>query len=130
MQGAPVGVGIIASIHALSSLFLLIHVIISIPFIIVLFFEDFGLGALAAFETIWDWILIGIHAAVAGALFTGKKWAGNFVLIMAGIGLIFGVINVLSGNTFAIVSIIISAVVISYIRKPHVKAWLSKDILE
>ena len=127
MRGAPTGVGIIASLHSLSALFLLIHVIISIPFIIVLFFEDFGLGALAALETIWDWILIGIHAAIAVSLFSGQRWVGNAVTILAGIGLVFGIINLLSGNTFAIFSVIISAVVINYMRKPHVKAWLSKE---
>ena len=44
---------------------------------------------------------------------------------MSIIGLVFGIINVLSGNMFAIFSVIISGIVIGYMRKDHVKAWLN-----
>ena len=123
----PRGVGIIAIFHGFTSLILLIHVIISIPFIIVTFFEDTGLGFLATFGSIFDWFMIGIHATIAAALFSRQRSGIRMVNISAGIGLAFGVINLLSGNTFAIFSIIINGVVLSYIRKPHVKAWLSKE---
>jgi len=125
MTNIPKGVGIIASLHAFSSLFLLVHVLISIPFVIAAFFSDFGLGAIATLETVWDWIMVGIHAGIAGALFTRKSWSGSFVTILAGIGFIFAILNVLSGNMFAIFSIIMNGIVIGYMRKPHVKAWLN-----
>ncbi len=123
----PAGVGVIASFHGFASLILLIHVIISIPIIIVTFFEDAGLGFLATFGAIFDWFMIGIHATIAAALFSRQKFGIRMVNISAGIGLAFGIINLLSGNTFAIFSIIIYGAVLSYIRKPHVKAWLSKE---
>jgi hypothetical protein len=99
--------------------------LISIPFVIAAFFSDFGLGAIATLETVWDWIMVGIHAGIAGALFTRKSWSGSFVTILAGIGFIFAILNVLSGNMFAIFSIIMNGIVIGYMRKPHVKAWLN-----
>lgn len=125
MAQIPIGVGIIAVLHAFSGLFLLVHVLISIPFIIVTFFDDAGLGAMSALETIWDWIMVGIHGAIAGALITRKSWSRHFVIVMSIIGLVFGIINVLSGNMFAIFSVIISGIVIGYMRKDHVKAWLN-----
>lgn len=125
----PAGVGVIAAFHGFASLILLIHVIISIPFIIVTFFEDAGLGFLATFGAIFDWFMIGIHATIAAALFSRQRFGIRMVNISAGIGLAFGIIDLLSGNTFAIFSIIIYVVVISYIRKPHVKAWLSKETI-
>ena len=125
----PVGVRIIASFHGFASFILLIHVIISIPFIIVTFFEDAGLGFLATFGAIFDWFMIGIHATISAALFSRQRFGIRMVNISAGIGLGLGIINLLSGNTFAIFSIIISAVVLSYVRKPHVKAWLSKETI-
>ena len=125
MTQIPKGIGIIAGLHAFSGLFLLIHVLISIPFIIVAFFDDAGLGALSALETIWDWIMVGIHGAIAGALITRKSWSRHFVIGMSIIGLAFGIINVLSGNMFAVFSVIISGIVIVYMRKDHVKAWLN-----
>ena len=126
MTQIPRGVAIIASFHGFASLILLIHVIISIPFIIVTFFEDAGLGFLATFGAIFDWFMIGIHATIAAALFSRQRSGIRMVNISAGIGLAFGVINLLSGNTFAIFSIIINGVVLLYIRKPHVKVWLSR----
>ena len=121
----PAGVGIIASLHAFSGLFLLIHVIISIPFIIAAFFEDAGLGFLETFGAIWDWIIVGIHFSIAGAIVSRKSSARSLVKGLAIIGLIFGVINVLSGNMFAIFSIIINGAVIAYMGKPHVIQWFN-----
>ena len=123
----PAGVRIIASFHGFASIILLIHVFISIPFIIVTFFDDVGLGFLATFRTIFDWFMIGIHATISAALFSRQRYGIRMVNISSGIGIAFGIINLLSGNTFAIFSIIINAAVLSYIRKPHVKAWLSKE---
>ena len=129
MTQIPKGVGIIASLHAFSSLFLLVHVLISIPFVIATFFSDAGLGFLATFETFWDWIMVGIHASIAASLIARKSGARIFVIIMASVGLIFAIINILSGNMFAIFSLIMSAVVIGYMKKDHVKAWLNDTTL-
>ncbi len=125
----PVGVRIIASFHGFASIILLIHVIISIPFIIVTFFEDAGLGFLATFGAIFDWFMVGIHATISAALFSRQRFAIRMVNITAGIGLALGIIHLVSGNMFAIFSIIIYAIVLSYIRKPHVKAWLSRETI-
>jgi len=121
----PLGVGIIGMLHTFSGLFLLIHVLISIPFIIVAFFEDAGLGALSTFGAIWDWIIMSIHFTIAGAVFSRKSFARSFIKILAIIGLVFGVIDLISGNMFSIFSIIINAIIISYMGKPHVIQWFN-----
>jgi len=121
----PAGVAIIGAVHGFASIFLMIHVIISIPFIIAAFFSDAELGALATLDTFWNWIMIGIHSMIAGAIFTRKNWSRNIIMIMSGIGLIFGVINFVSGNMFSIFSIIIYGVVIGYMKKPHVRQWFN-----
>lgn len=123
----PAGVGIIASFHGFASLILLVHVIVIIPFIIATFFDDAGIGFIATFGAIFDWFMIGIHATIAGSLFSRQKYGIRMVKISAVIGLAFGMVNLLSGNMFAIFSIIIYAIVLSYIKKPHVKAWLSRE---
>jgi len=125
----PLGVRIMALFHGFASVFLFIHVIISIPFIIVTFFEDAGLGFLETFGAIFDWFMIGIHATIAAALFSRQRYGIRMVNTGAGVGLVFGIINLFSGNTFAIFSIIIYVVVLSYIRKPHVKTWLSRETI-
>jgi len=125
----PAGVRIIALFHGFASIILLIHVIISIPFIIVTFFDDVGLGFLATFGAIFDWFMIGIHATISAALLSRQRFGIRMVNISSGFGIAFGIINLLSGNMFAIFSIIINAAVLSYIRKPHVKAWLSRETI-
>ena len=121
----PLGVGIIGMLHAFSGLFLLIHVLISIPFILAAFFEDAGLGALSTFGAIWDWIIMSIHFAIAGAVFSRKSFARSFIKILAIIGLVFGVIDLISGNMFSIFSIIINAIIISHMGRPHVIQWFN-----
>jgi len=123
----PLGVRVIASFHGFASLILLIQVFISIPFIIVTFFDDAGLGFLGTFRAIFDWFMIGIHGTIAAALFSRQRFGIHMVNMGAVIGIVFGIINLLSGNTFAIFSIIIYGIVLSYMRKPHVKAWLSRE---
>ena len=123
MERVPTGIAIIGTLHVFSALFLLIHVLISIPFIIMMFFEDAGLGFLGTVDALWNWILLSIHATIAGALFTRKKWSRNLIIGFAIIGLSFGIINLLSGNMFSIFSIIIDAIVIGYMRKSSTKAW-------
>ena len=125
IMNIPAGVGIIASLHAFSGLFLLIHVLISIPFIIAAFFEDAGLGALGTLGAIWDWIIVGMHFSIAGAIMTRKSFARSIIKALAIIGLVFGIISVLSGNMFAIFSIIINVAVIAYMGKPHVIQWFN-----
>ena len=125
----PTGVGIIGMLHAFSGIFLLIHVLISIPFIIAAFFEDAGLGALSTLGAIWDWIMVSIHFAIAGAVFSRKSFARSLIKVLAIIGLVFGIIDLLSGNMFSIFSIIINAVIISYMGKPHVIQWFNDSAI-
>ncbi len=48
-------------------------------------------------------------------------------MIVAGIGLIFGVINLLAGNTFSILALIIDIVVIATMKRKSVRAWLNDE---
>ncbi|NQV38965.1 MAG: hypothetical protein HQ505_00230 [Nitrosopumilus sp.] len=73
--------------------------------------------------------MVCIHASIAASLIARKSGVRTFVIIMASVGLIFAIINILSGNMFAIFSLIMSAIVIGYMRKDHVKAWLNDTTL-
>jgi len=125
----PKGIGIIASFHAFGAIFLLISILISIPIIIGAFFDDIGLGFLATLDTVWDLIMISIHAGIVAALFSRKKWSRNLLITLSGIELVFGTINLLSGNMFALYSIIVSCVIITYMRKQNVKKWLNDETI-
>ena len=129
MQKIPFSISILVLIQSFSAIFLLIHVIISIPFVIVAFFDSAELGFLATFDTIWDWIMISIHATIAAALFARKKWARNFILFISGIGLIFGLINLAVGNAFSILAIIFDIVTILNLRRKSVRDWFIDETI-
>ena len=110
-------------------MFTVISLILSIPFIIVAFTQDLGLGAIASLDAIWGYIMAGFHAAIAAAIFSRKSWSIPAVQIISGIGFIFAILSILSGNMFAIFSLIINGIVIGYMRKESVHRWLNDDTL-
>jgi hypothetical protein len=68
---------------------------------------------------------VSIHFAIAGAVFSRKSFARSLIKILAIIGLVFGVIDLISGNMFSIFSIIINVAIIIYMGKPHVIEWFN-----
>jgi len=130
MAQMPTGLGIIGMLHAFSALFLIIHVIFSIPFVILTFTEDLGLGAIATLESVWGLIMVGIHSAIAGAIFSRKSWAILAINFLASIGFIFAILDGISGNMFAVFSIFMYGIVIIYIRKESVHRWLNDAVMD
>lgn len=98
MTRMPTGVGVIGSLHAFSAMFTVISLIISIPFIIVAWTQDLGLGAITTLDAIWGYIMAGFHAAIAAAIFSRKSWAIPAVTIISGVGFIFAILSIISGT--------------------------------
>ncbi len=76
-------------------------------------------GMIAAF------VVVGaiIHFIIAGALFTGKNSARIIVIVFSIIHLILSIFSLLSGNIFALVSIIFDSIVLYYMWRPHVISY-------
>ena len=127
MSKMPTGLAIIGGLHAFSAMFTTIAVIFSIPFIIVAFTQDLGLGAIASLSAIWGWIVAGIHGAIALAVFSRKSWSILAIKFLASIGIIFAILNILSGNMFAIFSLVMDGAILAYMRKESVYRWLNDD---
>lgn len=69
-------------------------------------------------------IVIGIISfAVAYGYWNGSGWAWTLGLVVAVIGLIMGLISLPSG----IIGIIIDALIIYYLTRPHVKTYFGKE---
>jgi len=64
-----------------------------------------------------------IQFTIAGALFSGKSWARSLVIIFVIIDLIIETVSLFAGNVFGIGFIIIDAVVLYYMWRPHVIAY-------
>lgn len=74
-------------------------------------------------------IALGIASfVVAYGLLKGLSWAWGVTVALAVISIVLNAISIASGNFGGIVSIIISAVIIYYMYRPHVKAYFGKAV--
>ncbi len=125
MTQVPTGIVVFVVLHSFAVLIFILHAIISIPFILIALFDDFDLAGFAVFEIFWSWIMLSMSGAIVGGLLYRKAWARTFVMALAGISMVVGFIDLVSGNIFAVFVIIIDGIIISYMQKPHIIEWFS-----
>jgi hypothetical protein len=83
-----------------------------------------GAGAIAIGVIL---IIIGILSfVVAYGLLKGMGWAWTLTLVLSIISIVLNAISIASGNFGGIISIIISAIIVYYLYRPHVKAFFGK----
>lgn len=71
-------------------------------------------------------ILLAIVGFVlAYGFWTGKGWAWILGIVFSIIGILIGVVSVI-GNPGGVITIIINALILYYLTRPHVKAWFGK----
>lgn len=63
---------------------------------------------------------------VAFGLWTGKSWAWTLTVVLSVISIALNAISLASANFGGVISIIISAVILYYLYRPHVKAYFGK----
>jgi uncharacterized membrane protein (DUF2068 family) len=74
-------------------------------------------------------IIIGIISLiVAYGLFKAKKWAWTINVALSIINIAMGVVSIVTGNIGSIASIAISAIILYYLYRPHVKAYFGKAV--
>ena len=74
-------------------------------------------------------IILGIISfVVAWGLLKGRAWAWTVTLILSIISLILGIVSVVAGSFGSIINIIIAAIIIYYLYRPHVKAYFGKSV--
>ena len=72
-------------------------------------------------------IAIGIVSfIVAYGLLKGMRWAWTVTVVLSIISIALNAISIVTGNIGGIVSIIISAIILYYLYRPHVKAYFGK----
>src|ERR687895_1852781 len=74
-------------------------------------------------------VAIGIVSfIVAYGLLKGMGWAWTVTIILEIISIVLNAISIATGNIGGIVSIIISAIILYYLYRPHVKAYFGKSV--
>ena len=74
-------------------------------------------------------LALGIASlAIAYGLFKGRSWPWTAAVILSIIGIAMSVAAIVTGNFGSIVNLIINAVIIYYLYRPHVKAHFGKAV--
>jgi uncharacterized membrane protein (DUF2068 family) len=91
---------------------------------------------LAAFAPEISILLVGVGAVlvaigigyfvVSYGLLKGKGWAWSVTLILSYIGIAIGIVSIVVGNFFSIVTLIINIVINRYLYKSQVKSFFGK----
>jgi len=72
-------------------------------------------------------LALGIaYLVMAYGLWRGKRWAWSITVILSFIGIALGAVLIVSGNIAAIFNLIINAIVLYYLYRPHVKVFFGK----
>ena len=83
--------------------------------------------ALVALEIGVFLVIIGIFSLLIGyELWTGKNWAWTIGVKFSILGIIGGIISLTTGNTGAIVGLMLQVSIIYYLTRPYVKAYFGK----
>jgi hypothetical protein len=93
--------------------------------------STFGFGAFSGFVAGIGgfFIIIGILAIIVGwGMWTGKEWAWLLAVILYGIGVLFGLLSLISGSASSLGSLIIDAILLWYMFRPHVKAFFGRGM--
>lgn len=59
-------------------------------------------------------------------LLKGKGWAWTITVILSYIGIALGLVSIVTGHVGAIFNVIINALILYYIYRPHVKSFFGK----
>ena len=116
----PLGVTFLGAIHAVGGIFDLLVALWGFSLFAVGLFNDETMTAFGGLLVVWFGIMTAINFGIAGALFGGKPWGRAVILVLSIIGLIFGVLAIISGNVSSIFTMIINGIVIWYLGRPHV----------
>jgi hypothetical protein len=83
-----------------------------------------GTGAIAMGIIV---IILGIVSfIVAYGLLKGAGWAWSLTVVLSIVSIVLNAISIATGNFGGIISIIISAIILYYLYRPHVKSFFGK----
>jgi uncharacterized membrane protein (DUF2068 family) len=63
---------------------------------------------------------------VSFGLYKGKGWSWTLLLILSGFGAAGYLLNIVNGQTFSVVGLVINAIIIYYLYKPQIRKFFGK----
>ena len=122
-MGRPTGVTILGILHAIFGAIAIVAAIGGFTALTVGIFSDASIAGAGLFLLVLAGVVAAINFGIAGALFSGKSWGRTIVIILAGISLAIGIFTIVSGDASVVISIILNAIILWYMRLSHVKNY-------
>jgi hypothetical protein len=63
---------------------------------------------------------------VSFGLYSGKGWSWTLLLILSGFGAAGYLLNIVNGQVFSVVGLVINAIIIYYLYKPRIRKFFGK----
>ncbi len=115
----PKGIAIIIILTIISGLILLTMSIFS--FIVLI-----SHGPLALMGPSFLLILGTTSVLVSFGLYKRKGWSWSLLLILSGFGAAGYLFNMVNGNVFSIVGLVVNAIIIYYLYRPYVRKYFAR----
>ncbi len=72
-------------------------------------------------------LILGTASIIASfGLYNGKGWSWTLLLILSGFGAAGYLLNIVNGQIFSVIGLVINAIIIYYIYKPHIRKFFGK----
>ena len=130
----PIGITILAVLETIGALVLLalgaMVVLLGAAVLVAIGLGEASLGVALSEIVVFVGgfiLLLGvIELVIAWGLWKGQGWAWTVALIVAVLGIIGGVIAIVSGSLYNIVTLAIQVIIVYYLYRPEVKAYFGK----
>lgn len=125
----PTGVAILAILDFLAGALILLGGLVLIAVGGTGLLASLGYGFFAGIATLLGAVVlvIGVLAIVVGwGLWTGKRWAWILALILYALGALSSLVSLAGGSVSSVVGLVIDALLIWYLFRPHVKAFFGQ----
>jgi uncharacterized membrane protein (DUF2068 family) len=120
-KGRPLGLTILSILYLLAALGAILLAFAVSTVLSAMLSESMGL--VTGFASVILIIAGIVSLIIAYGLWTGRKWGWWIAIIFAVLAVLGNLVSLVSGHIGAIVAIIIEAIIIYYLTRPHVKAY-------
>ena len=115
----PFGIVIISILTVISGLILFAMSFVSLMILS-------SLGPLRFMGSMFLLVLGTASIVVSFGLYKGKSWSWTLLLILSGFGAAGYLLNIVNGQTFSVVGLVINAIIIYYLYKPQIRKFFGK----
>jgi hypothetical protein len=115
----PFGIIIISILTVISGLILFAMSFVSLMILS-------SLGPLRLMDSMFLLILGTASIIVSFGLYKGKGWSWTLLLILSGFGAAGYLLNIVNGQSFSVIGLVINAIIIYYLYKPHIRKFFGK----